>query len=131
MCTPNATSSTIVFVASKTFLLYHLFNDNGVCPMELLKGDKLNQPMLKFAPFCSLNIGNLISLFKHHLGNMGFIDSIITLKALSHYNYIQDSCFPRQQNGQKVYLFKMLVDGDGYGVDLMKWGRFGELLDDV
>jgi hypothetical protein len=25
----------------------------------------------------------------------------------------------------------MLVDGDGYGVDLMKWGGFGELLDDV
>jgi hypothetical protein len=90
--------------------------------MELLKGDKLNHTMLKFVPFCSLNIGNFISSFKHHSKNLGFIDSIITLKALSHYNYIQDNCFPRQQNGQKVCLFKMLVDGDGYVVDLMKWG---------
>jgi hypothetical protein len=56
----------------------------------ILKGDKLNQTMLKFVPLCSLNIGNLISSFNHHLGNMGFIDSIITLKAPSHYNYIQE-----------------------------------------
>jgi hypothetical protein len=73
----------------------------------------------------------LNSSFKHHLGNMGFIDSTITLKAVNNYTYIQDSCFPKQQNGQKVCLFNMLVDWDGYGVDLMKWGGFGGFLDDV
>jgi hypothetical protein len=59
--TPNATSSTISLVASKTLLSHHLFNEDGEVPMEFLKGEKLNQAMLMFIHVCSLNIRNLIS----------------------------------------------------------------------
>jgi hypothetical protein len=56
---------------------------------------------------------------------MGSFDSIIMLKSLTPYDYIQDSCFPRQQYGQKIYLFKMLVEGDGCRIDLVKWMQLG------
>jgi hypothetical protein len=41
------------------------------------------------------------------------------LKALFGYNYIQDSCFHGQHVGQKVYLFKMFVDGIAFEFDLV------------
>jgi len=41
------------------------------------------------------------------------------LKALFGYNYIQDRCFPRQQAGQKVYLFKMSINGTMFEFDLV------------
>jgi hypothetical protein len=88
--------------------------------MEFLKGEKLNQAMLKFIPLCSPNIHNLILSIKHCPGNMGSLDSIFIFKSLSPYDYIQDNFFLKQQFGQKVYLFKMLIDGDGSGVNLVK-----------
>ncbi len=56
---------------------------------------------------------------------MGSFDSIVMLKSLSPYDYIQDICFPGQHFSQKIYLFKMLVEGDGYGVDLIKRMQLG------
>jgi hypothetical protein len=41
-------------------------------------------------------------------------------KTISPYDYIQDNFFPRQQTKQQVYLFKMLIEGDGCGVHLMR-----------
>jgi hypothetical protein len=84
--------------------------------MELLKGEKLNQTTLMFIPFFFPNIRNLISSIKHHLGNMGSLDSILMFKSLNPYGYIQDNCFP----GQKNYVFKMSFKRDGCGVDLVK-----------
>jgi hypothetical protein len=75
-------------VVSNTFLSRHLFNEGGQFTIKLLKGGKFNETLLKFIAMCSPNIHNLISLVKHHLGKMGSIDSILTLKALSPYNYI-------------------------------------------
>jgi hypothetical protein len=68
-------------VVSNTFLFCHLFNEGGQCIVKLLKDGKLNETLLKLIPMCSLNIRNLISLVKHHLGKMGSIDSILTSKA--------------------------------------------------
>jgi hypothetical protein len=93
---PIFTSYTIALVVNKAFLYHHLFNENGEGPIQLLKGEKFNQTMSKFAPLCSLNIHNLIASFKHLLENMNFIDCIITLKAFSPSNYIQNNCFPGQ-----------------------------------
>jgi hypothetical protein len=50
---PNFTSFAITLIVNKTFL-YHLFNENGEGPIELLKGEKFNQTMSTFAPLCPL-----------------------------------------------------------------------------
>lgn len=73
-CTPNA----IALVANKTFLFHHLFNEDGEGLVELFffkfilsDGEVCN--------LCSPNIWKLIALFKHCLGNKGYIDYILTL----------------------------------------------------
>jgi len=40
------------------------------------------------------------------------------------FEYIHDNVFPGQGK-EKVYLFKMLVEGPGSGVDLVKWMQVG------
>jgi hypothetical protein len=87
-CTPIATSLAIIFSMNKIFLFHHLFNEDGQGPMELLKGEKLNQTLLKFAPMCSLGIHNLIASLKHHPDNLISFDCIFKLKALFGYDYI-------------------------------------------
>jgi hypothetical protein len=79
--------------------------------MELLKGEKLNQMLLKFTPLCSPNIRNLIVSLNHNFDNPSSFDCILKLKTLSSYDYIQDNYFPSQQVRQKVYLFKMSING--------------------
>jgi hypothetical protein len=76
--------------------------------------------LLKYAPLCSFSIRNFITSLKHHPNNSSFIDCILKLKALSCYNYIQNSCFPSQHDGQKVYLFKMSIDRVAFGFDLVQ-----------
>ncbi len=51
--------------------------------------------------------------------------SILLLKLKSPYDYIQDSCFPRQMVGQKVFLFKMSLYGLASGVDLVRRMQLG------
>ncbi len=102
--------------------------------MEFLKGEKIIQTMLMFLPLHSPNIRNLISLFKHRLGNMDSLDSILMLKSLSPYDYIWDNCFLGQQSNKKVYIFKMSMKRDGCGVGLVvntTWGCFGKFRYDV
>ncbi len=90
-----STNTTLAIALSmrKTFLSHHLFNEDGEGPMELLKGEKLDQMLLKFTLLCSPGIRNLIISLKHRPGNFGSIDYILKLKALSSYNYIQDNYF--------------------------------------
>jgi hypothetical protein len=83
---------------SKIFLFRHLFNKDGEGPMELVKGEKLDQILLKFTPLCSHSIHKMITSLKHYPGNFGSINCILKLKALSIYNYIQD-IFPSQYVG--------------------------------
>jgi hypothetical protein len=87
-CTPTTTTLAIVLFMSKKFLSHHLFNEDGKGPMELLKGEKLDQTLLMFAPLWSLGICNLITSPKHRLGNLSSIDCILKLKALFGYDYI-------------------------------------------
>jgi len=86
--TPTTTTSVIVLSMSKTFFSCHLFNKDGKGPMELFKGEKLDQTLLMFAPLRSLGICNLIASPNHHLGNSNSIDCILKLKALFGYYYI-------------------------------------------
>ncbi len=69
--------------------------------LELFKGEKLNQMLLKFIPFCSHGIHNLIISLKHCFDNFGSIDYILKLKALFGYDYIQDNFFLVNRLGRK------------------------------
>jgi hypothetical protein len=94
--------------------------------VEFFKGEKLNQTLLKFTPLCSLGIHNLIASLKHRLDNLGSFDYIFKLKALPGYDYIQDNCFFGQQVGQKVYLFKMSMNGAAFEFDLVQRMQLGD-----
>ncbi len=56
--------------------------------------------------------------FKHHLGG-GYIDSILELKSKSQYDYIQECYFLGQVLGQKLFIFKMSINGVGSGVSFV------------
>jgi hypothetical protein len=85
---PSATTLAIVLFTSKTFLFCNLFNKDEKGFMEFLKGEKLHQMLLKFAPLCSLSIFYLIVSLKHHPNNSSSIDYILKLKALFGYDCI-------------------------------------------
>jgi hypothetical protein len=51
LCMPNVTSSAITLVASKTFLVHHIFNEDEQGIVKLLKGDKLNKNPIKVCSF--------------------------------------------------------------------------------
>jgi hypothetical protein len=104
---------------NKIFLSCYLFNEDGEGVVEFFKGEKLDQMLFKFSPLCSLGICTLIASLKHCHGNLGSIDCILKLKALFSYNYIQNNCFFSQLVGQKVYLFKIFVDGVVFKFDLV------------
>jgi hypothetical protein len=129
--TPTTITSIIVLFPSKTFLSYHLFNENGKVLMELFKGEKLCQILLKFTPLCSPGIHNLIISLKHRPSNSNSLDCTLKLKAQSSYNYIQDNYFHGQHVGQKVYLFKMSVDGVISEFDLVREMQLGDDLQNV
>jgi len=124
-CTPSVKNSTTGFFMSKSFLSQHLFNEDGDDPIKLLKGEHLNKVMDDFMPLCFPNICNLVVLFKRHSTNRGYIDKILLFKSKSRYNYIQDNCFLRQLSNQKVFFFKMSIDGVPNGVDLVKRMQLG------
>jgi len=91
----------------------------------------------KFYELNSPNVRNLVAFFKHHLkggyidsvrnlvvffkhhSRGGYIDSIFELKSKSQYDYIQECCFLGQVYGQKVFIFKMSINGVGSGVSLV------------
>jgi hypothetical protein len=86
--TPTATILAIILSTNKNFFFHHFFNKDGIGPIELLKGEKLNQMLLKFVPLCSLRVCNLITSLKHRPSNFSFVDCILKLKAMFGYDYI-------------------------------------------
>ena len=73
----------------------------------------------------SSSINNLIYDAKVTLYGGGYVDNILKLKKGSLYDYIQDSCFPRQ-GSDLAYIFKMSIVGPGSGVDLVKRMQLGD-----
>ncbi len=109
---------SISFSASKTLLANYLFDDFGNGTMELLKGEQLEHIQDKFCELSSLSVRNLIASFRHH-SKGGYIDSIFESKSKSRYNYIQDCYFPKHIHGQKVFVFKMSINGVENGVNFI------------
>ncbi len=101
--------------ANKTFLARHLLDDYSDGKMEFLKGEQLEQIQDKFYELNFPNVRNFVVSFKHCLGG-GYIDSILELQSKSQYDYIQKCYFPRQVLGQKLFIFKMYINGVGSGV---------------
>ncbi len=88
--TPDAKVSPISLNTNKSFLVKHLFNDSGDDSCKVFKVHQLEEIHDKFIVLSSLNVPNLVALFKHHLGG-GYI---LELKSNNHYNFIQECYFP-------------------------------------
>ena len=115
--TPTATNYAITLSASKDFLGQYLFH-NGEGEKKMLKAEEMEEVMDCFQYLSSSSIRNVISLF--YSGNHGgIIDNIMTMKRESKFEFIHDSVFPGQGK-EKVYIFKMLTEGPGSGVDLVR-----------
>jgi hypothetical protein len=84
--TPIATTLVIALSVNKTFLSHHLFNEDGQGLIELLKGEKLDQMLLKFTSLCSPSIHNLITSLKHRSSNSNSTNYILKLKVLFGYD---------------------------------------------
>jgi hypothetical protein len=114
---PTAKNSAIAMVASKEFLDKYLIH-NGLRPKKMLRGQELEDVMDKFEHLSSPNLRNTISLSRSG-GKRGAYDSIMAMQRYTTIEYIHGNVFPGQGK-DKVYIFKMLVDGSGSSVDLVK-----------
>jgi hypothetical protein len=50
---------------------------------------------------------------------MVIFDNILKLKSKSWYDYIQECCFQGQVPGQKLFIFKMSINGVGSGISFV------------
>jgi hypothetical protein len=80
----------------------------------------------KFEHLSSPNLWNLISLYRSG-GKGGAYDSIMAMQRYTTIEYIHTNVFPGQGK-DKVYVFKMLVDRPGSGLDLVKRMQLGGVL---
>jgi hypothetical protein len=115
--TPTAKNSAIAMAASKEFLDKYLIH-NGPGPKKMLRGQELEDVLDKFEHLSSPNLRNTISLCRSG-GKRRAYDSINAMKMYTTIEYIHGNVFPGQGK-DKVYVFKMLEDGPGSGVDLVK-----------
>jgi len=112
-----AINSAIALSATKDFLKHYLFH-NGEGEKEILKGAKMEEVMDRFQYLSNQNIRNVISSFRS-INQRGVFNNIMTIKKESKFKYIHDSVFLGQEK-EKVYVFKMFIEGPGSGVDLVK-----------
>jgi hypothetical protein len=103
--------------ASKEFLDKYLIH-SGHGPKKMLRGQELEDVLDKFEHLSSPNLWNMISLCRSG-SKRGAYDSIMAMQKYTTIEYIHANVFPGQGN-DKVYVFKMFVDGPGSGVDLVK-----------
>jgi hypothetical protein len=103
--------------ASKEFFDRYLIH-SGPGPKKMLWGQELEDVMDKFEHLSSPNLWNTISLSRSG-GKRRAYDSIMAMQRYIKIEYIHGNVFPGQGK-DKVYVFKMLVDGLGSGVDLVK-----------
>jgi hypothetical protein len=115
--TPTAKNSAIAMAANKEFLDKYLIH-SGPGPKKMLRGQELEDILDKFEHLSSPNLQNTIS-FCRSGGKRGAYDNIMAMKTYTTIEYIHANIFPGQGK-DKVYVFKMLEDGLGSGVDLVK-----------
>jgi hypothetical protein len=126
--TPIAKNSTIALAASEEFLDKYLIHSNPR-RKKMLWGKALEHVLDKFEILSSPNLWNMISLSRCN-GKEGAYDSIMAMKRYTTIKYIHGNVFLKQGK-DKVYVFKMLLDGLGSGVDLLKRMQPGGNLENV
>ena len=114
---PTAANSAIALSTSKDFLTNHVFH-HGEGEKQIMKDEEMEEVMDRFQMLSSPSIWNVISSFRSN-NHGGVIDNIMTMKKESKFEFIHDSVFPGQGK-EKVYVFKMLTEGPGSGVDLIR-----------
>jgi hypothetical protein len=114
---PTTKNSAIAMAASKEFLDKHLIH-TGPKSKKMLWGQELEDVLDKFEHLSSPNLRNTISLYRSG-GKRGAYDNIMAMKTYTTIEYVHANIFPGQGR-DKVYVFKMLEDGPGSGVDLVK-----------
>ena len=115
--TPTTKNSAIAMAASKEFLNKY-FIHSGPGPKKMLRGQELKDVLDKFEHLSSPNLRNTILLFRSG-GKGGAYGNIMAIKRYTMIEYIQGNVFLGQDK-DKVYVFKMLEDGPGSSVDLVK-----------
>jgi hypothetical protein len=115
--TATTKTSAIAIVASKKFLDKYLIH-NGPGSKKMLRGQELEDILDKFEHLSSPNLWNTISLSRSS-SKRGAYDSIMAMQRYTRIEYIHANVF-LGQGKDKVYVFKILVDGPGSGVDLVK-----------
>jgi hypothetical protein len=108
--------------ASKEFLDKYLIH-SGPRSKKMLWGQELEDVLNKFEHLSSPNLRNTISICSSS-GKRGAYDNIMAMKTYTTIEYIHTNVFPGQSK-DKVYVFKMLEDGPGSGVDLVKRMQLG------
>ena len=114
---PNATSSAISLAVGKELLMQGLIDKDGVG--SAMSEGELSLVFEKWSKLSTSSMNNMIFDAKVNLGCGGYVDNILKLKKGSRYDYIHDSCFPRQ-GSDLAYIFKMSTVGPGSGVDLVR-----------
>ena len=117
---PTVKNFVIMIATNKHFLIDYLLKSPSNNEGHYLVGLSLEVVMDKSSTLTSPNCRNFISGFKcfAHSG-MGKMDNIMALKDHSGFKYVNGSRFPGQSK-DKVFVFKMFVDLQGSGVDLVK-----------
>jgi hypothetical protein len=124
--TPNATNSAIMIGASRVFLENFLFKS----PTPGEKRPSLESVMDKYEALASPNCRNYIVGAKRLLrSDRGPIDSIQALKVNNPFIFVHENRFPGQTK-DKVFIFKMSVQLEGSGFDLVKRMQHGGDLQD-
>ena len=115
--TLTSTNSAITLSANKDFLQHYLFH-NGEGKKKMLKAKEMEEVMDRFQYLSSPSIRNIISSFRSN-NQGGIIDNIMTMKRESKFEFTHDNIF-LGQGKEKVYIFKMLTEGPGSGMDLVR-----------
>ena len=109
-------------VASKEFLDKSLIY-SGPRSKKMLRGQELEDVLDMFEHLSSSNLRNAILLSKSS-GKRGVYDSFMAMQRYTTIEYIHGNIF-LNQGKDKVRVFKMLVDGPGSDVDLVKHMQLG------
>jgi hypothetical protein len=115
--TPTTKNFAITLTARKEFLDGYLIH-SGPKSKEMLWDKALEDNLEKFEILSSSNVRNMITSLRSG-GKERAYDSIMIMKRYVTIEYIHGNVFPGQGR-EKVYVFKMLVDGPKSGVDLIK-----------
>jgi hypothetical protein len=126
--THTAKNFAIAMAVSKEFKDKYLIHSSPR-PKKMLWGQELEDVLDKFEHLSSPSLQNTISLSRSG-GKRGEYDSIMAMQRYTTIEYMHGNVIPGQ-GMDKVYVFKMLVEKPGSGVDLVKCMQLGRDLENA